>query len=153
MNLPLFIAPSEAMHWLGVLLDVALKGAAILALAGAATLLLRRSSAAVRHRIWTLAVLAVLALPSALTLGLFSLLTLPLNNAFSRWREKRADLYALRVTRKPEAFASAMTRLANQNLAEANPERWVVWLLHSHPPIRDRVAVAQSFVPNSPAEN
>jgi STE24 endopeptidase len=70
---------------------------------------------------------------------------LPLNNAFSRWREKRADLYALRVTRKPEAFAGAMTRLANQNLADADPERWVVWLLHSHPPIRDRVALAQTF--------
>lgn len=81
----------------------------------------------------------------ALALALFGLITLPLNNAFSRWRERRADQYALRVTGKPEAFAGAMTRLANQNLADADPERWVVWLLHSHPPIRDRVAMAQAF--------
>ena len=88
----------------------------------------------------------IAALPLlALALGVFGLVTLPLNNAFSRWREHRADVYALQATHKPEAFANAMTRLANQNLAEADPERWVVWLLHSHPPIRDRIALAQRF--------
>ena len=80
-----------------------------------------------------------------LTLGAFSLLTLPLNNAYSRWREVRADEYALAATGKPQAFANAMTRLANQNLADADPEPWVVFLLHSHPPIRDRVALASAW--------
>jgi STE24 endopeptidase len=95
----------------------------------------------------------IAALPLlALTLGAFGLVTLPLNNAFSRWREHRADLYALQVTRKPGAFANAMTRLANQNLAEADPERWVVWLLHSHPPIRDRIALAERFQPDTPPQ-
>ena len=88
----------------------------------------------------------IAALPLfALTLGLFGLITLPLNNAFSRWREVRADRYALAATRNPQAFANAMTRLANQNLAEADPEPWVVFLLYSHPPIRDRVAMAAKF--------
>jgi STE24 endopeptidase len=87
-----------------------------------------------------------------LTLGAFGLVTMPLNNGFSRWREKRADVYALQVTHKPTAFANAMTRLANQNLAEADPERWVVWLLHSHPPIRDRIALAQRFQPDAPQQ-
>jgi len=88
----------------------------------------------------------IAALPLfALTLGLFGLITLPLNNAFSRWREVRADRYALAATRNPQAFANAMTRLANQNLAEADPEPWVVFLLYSHPPIRDRVALAAKF--------
>jgi STE24 endopeptidase len=88
----------------------------------------------------------IAALPLfALTLGLFGLITLPLNNAFSRWREVRADRYALEATRNPQAFANAMTRLANQNLAEADPEPWVVFLLYSHPPIRDRVAMAAKF--------
>ncbi len=85
----------------------------------------------------------IAALPLfALTLGLFGVLTMPLNNAYSRWREVRADRYALEATRKPQAFADAMTRLANQNLADADPEPWVVFLLYSHPPIRDRVAMA-----------
>ena len=88
----------------------------------------------------------IAALPLfALTLGLFGLITLPLNNAFSRWREVRADRYALEATRNPQAFANAMTRLANQNLAEADPEPWVVFLLYSHPPVRDRVAMAAKF--------
>ena len=88
----------------------------------------------------------IAALPLfALTLGLFGLITLPLNNAFSRWREARADRYALEATHNPQAFANAMTRLANQNLAEADPEPWVVFLLYSHPPIRDRVAMAAKF--------
>lgn len=88
----------------------------------------------------------IAALPLfALTAGLFGLITLPVNNAYSRWREARADHYALEATRNPQAFANAMTRLANQNLAEADPEPWIVFLLYSHPPIRDRVAMAAKF--------
>ncbi|MDX1600952.1 MAG: M48 family metallopeptidase [Anaerolineales bacterium] len=79
----------------------------------------------------------------ALLLGAFALVTMPLTNGFSRWRERLADEYALNLTRKPEAFMSAMRRLANQNLAEADPERWVVWLLASHPPLRDRIERAE----------
>ena len=81
----------------------------------------------------------------ALAFGVFGLLTLPLNNAYSRWREVRADAYALDSTRNPQAFAAAMTRLANQNLADADPPAWVVFLMHSHPPIRQRLAMAASW--------
>jgi hypothetical protein len=38
-----------------------------------------------------------------------------------------------------------MTRLANQNLADADPPAWVEFLLHSRPSISKRVAMAQSF--------
>ncbi len=81
----------------------------------------------------------------AVATGIIGLLAMPLGNAYSRWRERRADHYALETTRKPEAFANAMTRLANQNLADATPERWVVVLLYSHPPINERVAAAHAF--------
>jgi STE24 endopeptidase len=57
----------------------------------------------------------------------------------------RADEFALTATQNPAAFAGAMTRLANQNLAEADPEAWVVLLLHSHPPIRSRLAMAAAW--------
>ena len=70
---------------------------------------------------------------------LASLLTMPLMKAFSRWRERMADRYALDAIDHPEAFANAMTRLSNQNLAEADPPKWVVWLLYDHPPIRERL--------------
>lgn len=77
-----------------------------------------------------------------LTLGAFSLVTMPLANALSRWRERLADAYALTASGKPLAFASALTRLANQNLAEVDPEPWVVWLLYDHPPLGQRIAAA-----------
>ncbi len=80
-----------------------------------------------------------------LVLGAFGLITSPLGNAYSRWRERLADRYALETTRKPQAFVTAMTRLADQNLADADPERWVEVLLHSHPAISRRVAMAQEF--------
>lgn len=50
-----------------------------------------------------------------LILGVYGLLTMPLENGFSRWREGMADEYALSATGKSAAFASAFTRLANQN--------------------------------------
>ncbi len=61
------------------------------------------------------------------------------------WREVKADEYALKTTGQPQAFISAMTRLANQNLADAEPPAWVEFLLHSHPSIHKRVAAAKNF--------
>lgn len=78
-------------------------------------------------------------------LSVFGLVTMPLSNGWSRWREVKADAYALHLTGNPQAFASAMTRLANQNLADAEPPAWVEFLLHSHPSIGKRVAMAKSF--------
>ncbi len=78
-------------------------------------------------------------------LSIFGLATMPLSNAWSRWREVKADQYALTMTGMPLAFMSAMTRLANQNLAEVEPPVWVEFLLHSHPSIHKRVAMAKRF--------
>jgi Zn-dependent protease with chaperone function len=38
-----------------------------------------------------------------------------------------------------------MRRLSAQNLAEDNPSRLVQWLFYSHPPIRERIAAAETF--------
>ena len=78
-----------------------------------------------------------------IVLGAFGILTMPLDNAVSRWRERKADEYALQATGKNEAFASAFTRLANQNLGEVDPEKWVVFLFYSHPPLSERIAKAK----------
>lgn len=80
-----------------------------------------------------------------IVLGAFGLLTMPLDNALSRWRERKADEYALQATGKREAFASAFTRLANQNLGEVDPESWVVFLFYSHPPLGERIVRAQNW--------
>lgn len=80
-----------------------------------------------------------------LVVGAYGLVTMPLGNAFSRWRERRADEYALKSTGNGKAYASALTRLANQNLAEADPEPWVEVLLYSHPALSKRIAMAESY--------
>ncbi len=75
-------------------------------------------------------------------LGAFGLLTQPLDNAFSRWRERMADEYALKSTGKAQAFATAFVRLANQNLGEVDPEKWVVFMFYDHPTLRERIQMA-----------
>lgn len=77
--------------------------------------------------------------------GLYGLVIMPIGNAFSRWRERRADEYALHSTGNSLAFASAMTRLANQNLAEIDPEPWVEFLFYSHPALSKRIAMAENM--------
>ncbi len=78
-----------------------------------------------------------------LVIGAYGLVTMPLGNGISRWRERKADEYSLKVTGMGQAFASAMTRLANQNLADADPEAWEEFLLYSHPALRKRIQMAQ----------
>jgi STE24 endopeptidase len=74
-----------------------------------------------------------------------SLAATPCVNALSRWNERRADRYALALTRQPGAFISAMKRLAAQNLAEEHPSRAVLWLFHTHPPVAQRIEAARIF--------
>ena len=59
--------------------------------------------------------------------------------------ERLADEYALQITGKNEAFASAFVRLANQNLGEVDPEKWVVFMFYSHPPLAERIAMAKNW--------
>lgn len=80
-----------------------------------------------------------------LALGIYGLITMPLSNAYSRWREQRADQYALDSTGLGQAYASALTRLANQNLADADPEPWVEWLFYSHPALSKRIHMAENY--------
>jgi STE24 endopeptidase len=83
-----------------------------------------------------------------LVIGAFGLITMPMTNAYSRWRERRADLFALEVTKMNNAYASALVRLANQNLAVADPEPWVEFLLYSHPALGKRIKMANEWKPN-----
>lgn len=80
-----------------------------------------------------------------LAAGAVSLVMLPVAHAMSRAHERRADHFALALTKNPPAFISAMKRLAQQNMAEDEPSTLVQWLFYSHPPIRERIAAAQAF--------
>ena len=80
-----------------------------------------------------------------LTMGAVSVALLPLRNALSRSHERRADRFALEMTRNLDAFVTAMKRLAAQNLAEEEPSQLVETLFHSHPSISARISAARSF--------
>jgi STE24 endopeptidase len=80
-----------------------------------------------------------------LTGGAIGLCVKPLLNAVSRAHERRADSYALQMTKNPSAFITAMKRLGQQNLAEDNPSRLVQAFFYTHPPMKERLSAAQKL--------
>ncbi|HTK09096.1 MAG TPA: M48 family metallopeptidase [Ktedonobacteraceae bacterium] len=80
-----------------------------------------------------------------LLVGVFSLLVMPLGNAYSRRIEYQADEYALQSTKNISAFKSAMIRLANQNLSDIEPSPLIEALFYSHPSIKKRLLHADEF--------
>jgi STE24 endopeptidase len=71
-----------------------------------------------------------------------SFLLMPVLNAYSRFNERQADRYAFRSMASVVPFISAMNKLADQNLSERTPSRFVEWFFHSHPAISRRVEAA-----------
>jgi STE24 endopeptidase len=81
-----------------------------------------------------------------LVLSLFGLLLSPMQNGLSRFFERQCDRYALKRTRMPEAYRSAFIKLAKLNKCDPDPNRLVVWLFEDHPPIKERLALADHIV-------
>src|SRR3984885_10876258 len=74
-----------------------------------------------------------------------SFVLMPAMNAYSRFNERQADRYAFETTASVEPFITSMNKLAEQNLAERTPSKWIEWLFHSHPAISRRVAAAEDW--------
>ena len=74
-----------------------------------------------------------------------SFLLLPALNAYSRYNERQADRYAFESIASVGPFISSMNKLADQNLAEKTPSKWVEWFFQSHPAISRRVAAAEAW--------
>src|SRR5579859_4926770 len=81
----------------------------------------------------------------ALVSVVLSFLLMPALNAYSRFNERQADRYAFESTASVEPFISSMNKLAEQNLAERTPSKWVEWFFHSHPSISRRLAAAEEW--------
>ena len=81
----------------------------------------------------------------ALVSVVLSFLLMPALNAYSRFNERQADRYAFETTASVEPFISSMNKLAEQNLAERTPSKWVEWFFHSHPSISRRLAAAEQW--------
>src|SRR3989454_9201321 len=103
-----------------------------------------------RHMFETLSDFANLPL-LALVSTVLGFLLLPALNAYSRFNERQADRYAFRSITSIEPFISSMNKLADQNLAERTPSRFVEWFFHSHPAIARRIAAAENWAGRQPA--
>jgi STE24 endopeptidase len=76
--------------------------------------------------------------------GISAFVFSPFSNALSRYFEKKADRYALENIQDKKAFMTAMAGLADRNLSNAYPEWWVKLLYYSHPPVGERLAMAEN---------
>jgi STE24 endopeptidase len=63
----------------------------------------------------------------------------PLSAWLSRCHEKEADLFAVALTEKPLDLASALIKLARENLSGLFPHPFYAWFYFSHPPLVERV--------------
>ena len=92
-----------------------------------------------------------------LVLFILHLVSLPIQNAISRTFERQADGTSLELTGNAAAFIRSEVQLARSNLADLVPPPAVVWLLYTHPPVAERIRIAEAFerergpTPDSPA--
>lgn len=91
------------------------------------------------------------ALPLLLVFAaLAGALLLPLQNAVSRRFESRADEIALELTDDPATAVHVHRRLAFSNISDLRPPGLAVWLLYTHPPVRDRIEAVMAEKRDSP---
>jgi len=64
----------------------------------------------------------------------------PLESSISRRFECEADDFALELTGTAKPMASALKRLAADNLANLSPHPLYAWFYYSHPPLVERIA-------------
>jgi STE24 endopeptidase len=81
-----------------------------------------------------------------LVLTAFGLVLSPALNALSRYFERQCDRYALKRTGDRDAYRSAFRKLATMNKVDMDPNPVIVWLFDDHPPMRERLAVADELM-------
>jgi STE24 endopeptidase len=69
----------------------------------------------------------------------------PIRNLASRRQERRADMFALTMTGRVDAFTAAVRRLAAEHLAEERPSVLTRWLFQRHPTVAQRLALAEAY--------
>jgi len=88
--------------------------------------------------------IAALPLLAAIA-AIYGFLTSPLTSAISRKFEFEADRYAIDTTKDPDALESTMKKLADQNLADDEPNKLVEFWSYSHPSIKRRIEAARNY--------
>lgn len=71
-----------------------------------------------------------------------ALVTLPAANAISRHVEDAADRAAIEITEDPQAAIDLHVSLARDSISDLTPNRFLVWVFASHPPVLERIETA-----------
>ena len=90
---------------------------------------------------WEIGALPLFAVIAAV----FGFLSSPLSAGLSRKFEFEADRHAINTTKDIESFESTMTKLADRNLADDEPNRLVEFWTYSHPSIKRRINEARKY--------
>lgn len=77
--------------------------------------------------------------------SVFPLVSGIVTNAISRRFERQCDSDALRLTDSPDAYRQAFENLGDLNLEDPQPPRWEVILFEDHPPLAERIAMADTY--------
>jgi STE24 endopeptidase len=88
-----------------------------------------------------------------LAVTVLSLLASPVSNAVSRHFERQCDRYALQRTGLHRPYVSAFTKLSRLNKADPQPPWLEVVLFHDHPPIAERLSLAEAVVRDEPSRS
>jgi STE24 endopeptidase len=85
-------------------------------------------------------------LPFLLLVGMvLSLAVLPVDRALSRTMERQADWSSLLIAGGNEGFIALERRLALMNKGDITPPGWVRTILASHPPVLERIGMAEEW--------
>jgi STE24 endopeptidase len=87
---------------------------------------------------------------SLLALAALSFVALPLQNVISRHIEQEADWQALVTTRDPDAMIGLFQTFSETSLGDPTPPGWVYLMLDTHPPLLDRIEMAEAWKARNP---
>ena len=91
------------------------------------------------------------AVPLALlVLAALTLVAQPLQNVISRHIEAEADWEALETTRDPEAMIGLFQTFSRTSLGDPTPPDWAYVMLDTHPPLLDRIEMAEAWKVRNP---
>lgn len=79
------------------------------------------------------------------TMSILDLIVMPLENWYSRRRERAADWFGLEHSRKPKAQISTEKRLTDMALSDESPPPFVEWLLYTHPSTEKRISMVKEW--------